>query len=68
MIIENLTPDNYRDARLAGVRSGCDKEVREFIRARDQAEAEAEAAKPKKVWVRNPNFVRSDMMPGYEND
>jgi hypothetical protein len=63
MIIKNMSADDYRDARLAGVRSGCDKEVRAFIAARDQAEAEA--AKTKKVVrVRDPNFVRFDQVKG----
>ena len=69
MIIPNLSPDDYRDARLGGVRSGCDKEVRAFIAARNQAEHDAEAAanKPKR-WIRNPGFIRFDQMPGYKAD
>jgi hypothetical protein len=65
-VIANMTPEDYRDYRLANnLKAGSDAQVREFIAKRDAAEA---AARPKIVWKRNPNFVRFDQMPGYRSE
>jgi hypothetical protein len=64
-----MTVDDYRDFRLANPQGvGNDKNVRAFITARDQAEAEAAANVKPKMWIRNPNFVRFDQMPSYQSE
>lgn len=59
--LKSMSPQNYRDCRLAGGRTGTDKEVRAFIEAREAAETAARQ-RPKVKWInKNPAFRRFDM-------
>lgn len=59
-----MKPADYKSYRLANRRYGSHDEVKRWLAECDEAEQAAKLAK-RKTWVRNPNFVRFDQMPGY---